>query len=138
MTIQFLDKSVKPDDEMLRSALGSSHPYWEEFLNKLNDQNGKIQTEWKYYGAKSGWTLKILLKKRNLFFVVPCDSYFKIAFVFGDKAVKVVEESDLPAALINEVTNARRYVEGRVLQIEVKRREQIDDIMKLTAIKVNN
>ena len=66
------------------------------------------------------------------------DKYFKVAFVFGDKAVKAIEESDLPPALIREVKGAKRYMEGRVLRIEVKKKEQINAVIKLTAIKVNN
>ena len=80
----------------------------------------------------------MMLKKRNLFFFSPCDGYFRIAFVFGDKAVKAIEESDLHPSLIEAVKGAKRYPEGRALRIEVKKREQIEDIFKLTAIKVSS
>ena len=138
MTILFLNKLKKPDDEMLRSALGSTYKYWEEIRNALNEQYGMINPEWKYYGAKSGWTLKMMLKKRNLFFLKPYDNYFRIAFVFGDKAVKAIEESNLPAAVIEEVKSARKYAEGRGLRVEMKKKTQIKHIIKLTSIKVNN
>ena len=138
MTRMFLDKLDKPNNEMLSAALGSSYKYWEEIQNKLKDQYGQINPEWMYYGAKSGWTLKMMLKKRNLFFFGPCDKYFRIAFVFGDKAAKAIKESDLPAALIEEVKDTRRYMEGRALRIEVKKQKQVDDVIKLTSIKVNN
>lgn len=138
MTRMFLDKSDKPNNEMIKAALGRTYKYWESIQNILEEQYGKLIPEWKHYGAKSGWTLKMLLKKRNLFFFGPYEGYFKIAFVFGDKAVKAIEESDLPKALIEEVKNARRYMEGRGLQIDVKKQEQIKDIIKLTEIKVNN
>jgi hypothetical protein len=80
----------------------------------------------------------MMLKKRNLFFFGPCDGYFRIAFVFGDKAVKAIEESDLPPALIKEVKGAKQYPEGRALRIELTKQEQVKDIIKLTKIKVNN
>ena len=123
---------------MLQIALGSSYKYWEQVQSILNEKYGKIRSEWKYYGTKSGWTLKMMLKERNLFFFGPCDKFFRIAFVFGDKAVKAIENSDLPDALIQEVKNAKKYMEGRGLRIEVKKKKQIEDIIKLTAIKVNN
>ena len=80
----------------------------------------------------------MIFKKRNLFFLGPCDKYFRNAFVFGDKAVRAIERSDLPTTLIEEVKNARKYMEGRGLRIEVKKKEQIGHIIKLTDIKVND
>jgi hypothetical protein len=68
----------------------------------------------------------------------PCYNYFRVAFIFGDKAVKAIEESNLPAALIEEVKNARKDAEGRGLRIEMKKKTQIEHIIKLTSIKVNN
>jgi len=70
----FLDKSVKPTNEMLSGALGQSYKYWEEIKNSLENQYGPLIEEWKYYSATSGWTLKLLLKKRNLFFFAPCEN----------------------------------------------------------------
>lgn len=134
----FLNKADKPNNDLLKSALGKAYEYWEEIQNTLNSKYGKITPEWKYYGANSGWTVKMMLKKRNLFFFTPCDKYFRIAFVFGDKAVKAIEESDLPADLIEEIKNAKKYMEGRGLRIEVKEKKQIEYILKLTAIKIDN
>jgi len=50
---------------------------------------------WKHYCKKSGWILKLLLKKRNIFFFTPQEGYFRIVFVFGDKAVQHIENSEL-------------------------------------------
>lgn len=138
MPRMFLDKSPKPNDKMLSAVLGRSYKYWEQIQNNLKDQYGELTPEWKYYGAKSGWTLKMMLKKRNLFFFGPCEKYFSIAFVFGDKAVKAIEESNLSPELIEEIKNAKRYPEGRGLRIELRKRDQIEDVIKLTAIKVSH
>ncbi|MFA8343194.1 MAG: DUF3788 domain-containing protein [Rhodothermaceae bacterium] len=138
MRILFCDKSEKPTDEMIQAVLGRSYKRWEEIQNILNDRFGIVTPEWKYYGKKSGWSLKMLLKKRNLFFFGPCDKYFRIGFIFGDRAVKAIEESDIPEDLIEKVKNARRYAEGRGLQIEVRTKKQIDAIIKLVEIKINN
>ena len=96
----FIDKSIKPDNQKLSKALGASYKYWEEIKKSLTDEYGELIEEWKYYGQKMGWTLKLLLKKRNLFFFAAYDKYFRIAFVFGDKAVAVIEKSDLPKNLM--------------------------------------
>lgn len=134
----FSDKLEKPNNEMLSAALGESYKHWQEIQSILQEQYGEINPVWKYYGAKNGWILKMILKKRNLFFFGPYEKYFLIAFVFGEKAVKAIEESDLPLEIIEEVKGSKRHMEGRVLRIEVRKKEQINSIIKLTEIKVNN
>ncbi len=134
----FLDKSVKPTTAMLADALNRSKKYWDQIRNTLEGQHGKLTEEWRYYSSSSGWTLKLLLKKRNLFFFTPCAKYFRIAFVFGNKAVDAVEESHLPVKIIRELKNAKRYAEGRGLRIDVKKQSDVKNIVTLVAIKVDN
>ncbi|HEX9652826.1 MAG TPA: DUF3788 family protein [bacterium] len=52
-------------------------------------------------------------KKTNLCFLTPLQNLFRIAFVFGDKAVAVIEQSDLPDTIVDTLKNARKYAEGR-------------------------
>ena len=108
----FIDKLDKPDDQALVMALGKTYPLWAEIEKHVATAYGASTEEWKYYGPKSGWTLKTLHKKRNLFFFTPYQGYFRIAFVFGDRAVAEIVTSDLPKAMIEEVTNAKRYAGG--------------------------
>ena len=63
---------------------------------------------------------------------------FELSFVFGDKAVATAEQSDLPKDMITTLKNARKYAEGRGLQIEVKGPADVDNIKKLVEIKLNN
>jgi len=123
---------------MLSGALGQSYKYWEEIKNTLENQYGPLIEEWKYYSATSGWTLKLLLKKRNLFFFTPYEKYFRLAFIFGDKAVSAVEKSDLPLKMVQELKSAKRYVEGRGLRLEIKKKTDVKNIITLVAIKINN
>jgi hypothetical protein len=123
---------------MLSGALGQSYKYWEEIRNTLENQYGPLIEEWKYYSVSSGWTLKLLMKKRNLFFFTPYEKYFRLAFIFGDKAVSAVEKSDLPVKMVQELKSAKRYVEGRGLRIEVKKKTNIKNVITLVAIKINN
>ena len=134
----FIDKLAKPDDQALVSALEKTYPLWAEIEKHVATAHGESIEEWKYYGPKSGWTLKTLHKKRNLFFFTPCQGYFRIALVFGDRAVAQILTSDLPTAIIEEVKNAKRYAEGRGLRVEVKTRRDVESVKKLIAIKVMN
>ena len=134
----FKDKTVKPEPKALAKALGETAEYWKGLRNDLEEEFGELIEDWKFYGQKSGWTLKLLRKKRNLFFVSPQEGFFKIAFVFGDRAVAVVESSDLPESIKDALRKARKYAEGRGLQIEVISADDIEVVKKLVRIKVQN
>jgi hypothetical protein len=134
----FIDKLAKPDNQALITALGKTYPLWAEIENHVATAYGGSTQEWKYYGPKSGWTLKTLIRKRNLFFFTPCQGYFRIAFVFGDRAVAEILISDLPKAMVEEVKNAKKYAEGRGFRIEVKTRRDVESVKKLVAIKLMN
>jgi len=132
------DKSPAPNDRALARVLGASFKHWTEIRASLQKEYGPASEEWKYYGVKSGWALKYLLKKRNLFFLIPLEKHFTIGFIFGDRAVGAIEQSTLPPALIREVRDARRYAEGRGLRIDVRNRAAVRQVLTLVDIKVNS
>jgi hypothetical protein len=66
----FEDKATIPDDKMLTETLGKSNRLWQEIKKNLKAEYGELVEDWKFYGGKSGWILKTLRKKRNLFFHV--------------------------------------------------------------------
>ena len=134
----FDNKTIKPGTNDLNEVLGRSSEYWNDFRRHIEEKFGPLTEDWKFYNQKSGWILKVLKKKRNLFFMIPVEDYFKIKFVFGDKAVLVAKKSDLPKEIINTLKDARKYIEGRGIQIEVKDLEDVKNIKKLVEIKVNN
>ena len=136
MSSVFIDKNIKPDNQMLADALGSSYKLWDKIKISLTTNYGNLSEDWKFYGQKIGWTLKLLYKKRNLFFLTPYENYFQIAFIFGNKAVTIIEKSDLPKNIIEEIKNARKYAEGRGLRIAIKKQNDVKLVLRLTEIKI--
>lgn len=131
-----LDKSITPGDELLKEKLGDIFSVVEDIRKHIKDNHGDYILEWKFYGKKLGWTLKTLIKKRNLFFMVIGESGFMITFVFGDKAVAKIQESDVNPDLIDELLNARKYAEGRGLSMIVQDEKYLEDIKMLIDIKL--
>ena len=133
------DKSEAPDDRILSAVLGeTAFKRWTGIKASIESAHGATKDEWKFYSAKSGWVLKLLLKKRNLFFMIPGEKKFTLGFLFGDRAVEEISRSELPATMIREVKDARRYAEGRGLRIEVRNREAVNHVLKLVDIKVHS
>lgn len=137
-TSVFDEKNINPNNEMLSETLGETKKYWEKIKDHLTKEYGELTQDWKFYSKKSGWILKILRRKRNLFFFIPLEGYFRLSFVFGDKAINEIEKSDLPENIKEALRNARKYAEGRGLQVDIKSGENIDVVKKLVEIKVKN
>lgn len=134
----FMDKEDKPDAQKLSKVLGSTYQYWTGLRAYLEETQGPLTEDWKYYNTKSGWTLKLLKKKRNLFFFGAMDGFFRVTFVFGDRSVAVVEKSDLPKSIIKRLVEARKYMEGRGLSVEVHSADDVEHIKTLVKIKIEN
>jgi len=134
----FSDKNEKPDENRLAEKMGPTFQYWMEVKKHIQKQYGNTIEEWKFYGKKYGWQLKTLIKKRNLFFLIPYESYFKLVFVFGDKAVAEIVQSEISEDLKKDILNAKKYGEGRGLSIEVRDGKYLADIKKLIDVKMKN
>jgi hypothetical protein len=125
------NKPAPPTCRDLRDTLGSSHSVLESFLSHNDD----LRPEWKYYGAKHGWSLKLFHGKRNLCFISPHDGHWSIGFVLGDRAVDAVLRSDLPDPLKQQLRDARRYAEGRGLRLTIRSDPDLDPAQTLLDLK---
>ncbi|MCP5103241.1 MAG: DUF3788 domain-containing protein [bacterium] len=134
----FTDKAKRPDDGDLSRALGEVKPLWDQLKLFVIETYPPIVEDWKHYGKNSGWTMKLLRKKRNLFFSYPGEGLFTLGFVFGEKAVQAVENSSLPTHLIEELKAARKYAEGRGLPVPIRTGRDLETAKQLIAIKVEN
>ncbi len=87
---------------------------------------------------KYGWSFRIKDKKRAIIYFLPREKYFKVAFVFGQKAYDIILESDISDEIKTELSKAKKYAEGRGIRIDVRNEEIISDIQKLIEIKLTN
>ena len=136
MSSIFSEKLVKPDDKQLAYAIGRTQKVLDKILEFVNKNYGDIRTEWKFYGQKYGWQMKIFYKKRNILFLIPYEGYFKIAMVFGDRAVAAIIESNVPETIVQELLNAKKYMEGRGVAFDVKKENDFEIIKELIEIKL--
>jgi len=134
----FCDKSIVPQDPDLVENLGNSYILWKQIHAYVLSKYPKGLTEWNYPGKKYGWILRIKDKKRAIIYFLPRDQYFKVAFVFGQKATDCVLNSDISADIKTELEQATKYAEGRGIRIDVKNDLILPDIKRLVEIKLAN
>ena len=131
----FTNKQQVPDEKELKLALDQSYVLWKQIHDMVLGKYPNGTKEWNFPGKKYGWSYRIKDKKRAILYFLPRDSHFLVAFVFGDKALKTILDSDIDDKIKTDLTNARKYAEGRGVRIQATK-DVIPDIEKLVDIKL--
>jgi hypothetical protein len=134
----FNDKSRIPTEEDLKTALGKTYGIWHLIKDYLFSVFPAATDEWSSPGAKYGWSYRIRFRKRTILYLLPRDGFFKVAFVFGEKAVEKIVSSRIKPEIIKELQDARVYAEGRGIRITMSDSTLINDIKELIDIKLGN
>lgn len=131
----FDEKLKKPNESDISEVLGDIKSLWDELKKYVYDNYEAIKEDWKFYSKKSGWTLLYKQKDKTLLYFIPCDGYFKVLFVFSEKAVKRAVESSLPNSIISLIEGANLYAEGRSFFIDIKEESDLQYVRTLLEIK---
>ncbi|MBT3303274.1 MAG: DUF3788 domain-containing protein [Bacteroidetes bacterium] len=134
----FQDKAIEPIKEDLAKKLNTTDSLWAHLHDFVLEKYPNGLTGWNYPGKKYGWSYRIKDKKRAIIYFLPRDGYFKVAFVFGEKAFNEILNSTISDEIKKELSLAKKYAEGRGIRIEVKNEIIIEDIKKLIEIKLAN
>jgi len=120
-----------PTDAQLERQLGSAWPAYRALREATTD----LRPEWKWYGEKYGWSLKLFKGSRNLCFLNHYAGEFMAAFLFGERDVPRVLGAGLSPAHREEFSTARQYAEGRPLRVRVRGAEDLPVVLELLEIK---
>ena len=133
----FSNKAVIPDDTSLAEVFGSTNTLWDHIFEYVKEKSDALGA-WKFYSKKAGWSYVVKSGKRTLFYMIPQNGYFKLTFVFGDKAFEEAKKSNLPESIIRCIEEAIPYVEGRSFMVDIKNNDDLELSKQLLKIKENN
>ncbi len=131
----FQDKTEQPDIGMLRNAIGNAYECWEAVKNYVFEKYPKALEEWNF-ANKYGWSCRLKDNKRAIVYLLPRDKFFKVAFVFGQKAYDEIMSSQIADEIKKELQIAKVYAEGRGIRIAITDGQLIPDIKMLVDIKL--
>src|SRR5512133_3168606 len=134
----FTDKSKIPTEKDIEGALGESYPLWLRISDHVLSLYPVASPEWSYPGPKYGWSFRIKDKKRVIIYLLPRDKYFKVAFVFGQKAFDEIMLCNISSEIKTALSEAKVYAEGRGIRIDVTGPEILSEIRMLIEIKLRN
>ncbi len=134
----FTDKNTLPTLTDLKNKLGETFPLWQQISEYVHLKYPKVIEMWNYSGEKYGWSFRMKDTKRAILYLLPRDGFFKVAFVFGQKATDAILQSTISEVIKSELLSAKVYAEGRGIRIDIIHDTILDDIMKLIDIKIAN
>lgn len=134
----FLDKALTPTEQELELKLSVTYALWTQIHDSVFEKYPGGKADWNFPGKKYGWSYRIKDKKRAIIYFLPREGYFKVAFVFGQKAFDIIMNSTIAENIKQELRDARKYAEGRGIRIDVTNASIISDIKKLVDIKLAN
>ena len=128
-----------PSKKDLIEKLGGTYPQWIQIQAFVIEKYPDGLKQWNHSAKKYGWNYRIKDKKRTILYFLPRDSFFRVAFVFGQKATnQILQSNSIPKEIKTELEQATKYAEGRGIRIEVKNDSLITAIKKLIEIKLAN
>lgn len=134
----FDDKSRQPEDDDLARTLGNTFILWNELKRLIALRFDPVTIEWGFTSKSTGWGLRLKKEKRAILYMTPCEGYSIASFALGEKAVKAAHDSHLPISILDNIDNAKKYVEGRAVRIDVRTVEDVRGIEELAMIKMAN
>jgi hypothetical protein len=134
----FAGRKAAPSVAELKTVLKDSFGLWHELIEDLKSDLDLDGQEWNKSSTKSGWALRLQLKKRNIVYLSPGNGIFLASFALGGMAMEEVQRSNLPADVMNNIANAKRYAEGTAVRIEVRNKEDAGLVRQLAKIKSAN
>lgn len=124
-----------PAPAALAAALGDAGPAWHGLVAALAADFPGLKAEWKPTKLEFGKVCLLRQKDRTLLYLIPRRGDFEVSVVIGERAVALALAGDLPAAIKQLITGARRYAEGRGIRFPVTNPGQTAAIRQLVACK---
>lgn len=131
----FQDQAKKPIQKLFREVLDTTYDQWLD-IRQYVFHNRPGAEEIVHYYSKVGWHIRLRYNKRVIVYCIPCDGFFVILLVLGEKAIAEAMESSISPDMKQILQTATAHTEGRSCYIEVRDECPVKDIKKLLAIKL--
>ena len=133
--IVLTDRFTTPTDELIFAIIGDKKILWQRIVNYLHDNYTDITEVWRFYNDGKCWLFRALRKKNTIFWVGILEYTFRVTFYFSDKAVVLIEQSDLPKRIKDEYASTQGS-KFRSITIKMGDADDADSVIKLIGIKL--
>lgn len=110
----FTDKSVQPDEQLLKKALGKAY----KFYTELDNLTASFKKDWNY-SKSSGWMQKVHDGKKALYYFIPLEGAFLLSLAVREQERDDYLSMKSMTVLHDELKTAKKYSEGYALKFHV-------------------
>ena len=132
----FTDKKHQPTEAEIQAAIGSQLSAWQELIRFIRE-NYPADEDFKFlYGKQYGWALRFRIRGQLLTSLYPADEGFTVQINLSPAAVEQTQGMKLGENVQGAIARATPYPEGRWLFIPVRSADEVRDIQRLLALRV--
>ncbi|MFG0252013.1 MAG: DUF3788 family protein [Phycisphaerales bacterium JB038] len=133
----FDDKGHEPSRAEVAAVLGRAAGAWGGLVEFVDAEFPPLEQSWQFSGAKWGWSLRLIQKKRVVVYLTPQQGFFYAGFALGEKAVQAAHQARLAATVLEIIDHAPKYAEGRGFRMEIRNRKQVASLKRLITIRMS-
>ena len=133
----FTDKGHQPTESQVLEAIGPKLPLWHALVRFVREQY-PVQEDFKFlYGRNYGWALRFRIKGKLLVSLYPTQGGFTAQINLSSAAIEKAQSMKLSKNVQQAMARAHPYPEGRWLFIPVESEQDMRDIQRLMALRVD-
>lgn len=129
------DKNQFPIEEIIFSHLGKTKSLWINLFRHIHETHPDFAEEWRYYLDGKSWLLKVTCKKKTICWISILNNAFRMTCYFGDKAEKIISESELSGEYKKQFAEGKKYGKIRGITILFNKKEDLETAKILLSIK---
>ncbi|MEZ4996178.1 MAG: DUF3788 family protein [Bacteroidales bacterium] len=133
--IMLTDPGMPPSPQLLARILGGSYPVYEEMIGSVTGPDCGLEPQWRFYNDGKAWLCKMVFKKKTIFWLSVWDGFFKAGFYFVERHLQGIRELDIDPDIKEAMENARPFGTMYPVTLEMRRKEQITDLLRLIEYK---
>jgi len=131
---QLTDKSVYPDETILKGVLGRSFQSYRALL-ELFDQN-EMFYEWRYYMDGKSWLCKVQKKKRTIIWMSAWKGFMKAAIYVPEKHLDKIYELPISEETKERIQQTRNVGKSKPCIFEIRNQKVLKDLDKVMQFKI--
>ena len=132
--VQLSDKTVYPDEDVLKGVLGRSYQAYCALL-ELFDRN-EMQHEWRYYMDGKAWLCKVQKKKRTIVWMSAWKGFMKATMYIPAKHVDAIYALPLNDDTIKRFRETKNVGKSKPCTFEIRNQNVLKDFDTVMQFKI--
>ena len=132
--IELNDKTVYPDEEVLKNILGKSYNAYSKLLKLYDDY--EMEYSWRYYKDGKAWLCKVQKKKRTIVWMSAWKGYMQATIYFPEKYINEIYKLDISKEMIQKIKNTNNTGKSKPCIFEIRNTKILKDINKIIQFKI--